>query len=273
MAPHGADIPVIDFVGYYAYPPGSVFGPYLTTKAEIVWIEEGGAAVTTDGMSHRLRPGSVLVSPEGTRTRYEWDAKRPSRHGIIALDCPSLSLGSADLPMGDVVPALLRHVVHLELTRPDDWSNQAVQAIDVALRALGVDRTPADSLLGPVVLASLDAVRERWPFQGPWPAISLDELASEAAVTPEHLCRAWTKEVGVSPVAALRFVRLHRAAFMLNRGGISVTDLGRLVGFDNPFHFSRAFKNAFGQSPRAFQDSRAPLPEVTQGLRAVMSHL
>lgn len=273
MAECGIDIPKIDFAGYFTYPPGSIFGPYITTTAELVWIEEGSALATTDGVEHQLRTGSVLMSPSATRTSYTWDARRPSRHGFVALDLPFLELRSANLPAGDVVPALLRHVVHLELVRPEGWTEDAAQAINVAVRALAVDRAPADSLLGPVVLASLEAVRERWPFQGPWPAVPLDQLAAEAAVTPEHLCRAWTKDVGTSPIAALRFVRLHRAAFLLSRGGNSVTDTARMVGFDSPFHFSRAFKKAFGRSPQAFQVARAPLPEVPTGLRAVMSHL
>jgi AraC-like DNA-binding protein len=267
------DLPEIDFAGISIYPPGSSYGPHVTTAHELVWIEEGSARVTSGDLTVQLRPGSVVVTPLGTRVRYAWDPKVTTRHGFVLFRGIPQERVNVDLPTGDVVPALLRHLVHLDVTRPDAWYEDSQQAMQVALRALAVPRTSAERVLSPVVMASLDAVRTAWPAKGPWPAVPLQELADAAVVTPEYLCRAWTRDVGMSPVAALRAVRLSRAAFLLSRSNMSVGHVATVAGYDSPFHFSRAFKAMFGVSPRAFRTERPPATEVSAGLRAVMAHL
>jgi AraC-like DNA-binding protein len=215
----------------------------------------------------------VLVLPTGSPTHYAWDPKVTTRHGYVLFQRAEQDLVAVDLPTGDVVPAMLRYLVHLDLTRPEGWYADAQRLLVAALRALDVPRASAERVLSPVVLASLDAVRSSWSDKGPWPAVPLSELAAAAAVTPEYLCRAWTKDVGLSPVAALRAVRLYRAAFLLSRSNMSVGDVATVAGFDIPFHFSRAFKGLFGASPRGFREGRVPPSEAPAGLRAVMSNL
>lgn len=269
----GPDIPVVDFAGISTYPAGSSFGPHVTTGHELVWIEEGTAQVSSGDLVVALRPGSVLVTPRGSRAHYVWDPRTTTRHGYVVFQGGDVEQQAVDLPAGDVVPALLRHVVHLQGTRPDGWRADADDALRVALRALVVPRASTERLLSPVVLASLEAVRRRWPSQGPWPAVPLPELAAAAGVTQEYLCRAWVKDVDISPVAALRSIRLFRASFLLLRSNIAIGDVSRMAGFDSPFHFSRAFKTHFGASPTAFREQRTPPTEVPAGLRAVMSRL
>jgi AraC-like DNA-binding protein len=45
--------------------------------------------------------------------------------------------------------------------------------------------------------------------------------------------------------------RLHPAAYLLHEVNLSVTEVGRAVGYDDLFHFSKLFKKAHGAAPRA----------------------
>jgi len=267
------DLPEIDFAGISIYPPRSSYGPHVTTAHELVWVEEGSARVTIDDLTVALRPGSVVVSPLGARAHYVWDPKVTTRHGFVLFRGVSQARMSVDLPTGDVVPALLRHLVHLDMTRPDGWYEDSQHALQVSLRALAVPRASAERVLSPVVMASLDAVRAVWPAKGPWHAVPLQQLADAAAVSPEYLCRAWTKDVGMSPVAALRAVRLYRAAFLLARSNLAVGQVAAVAGYESPFHFTRAFKAMFGMSPRDFRGGHETATELSAGLRAVVAHL
>jgi hypothetical protein len=161
----------------------------------VVWIEEGSAEIQSGDLRHTLRPGSVLVTPRGTGTRFGWDERAVTLHGFVAFSAPSATALCVVLPSSDVVPAMLRHLVHLDLSRPDDWRRDAEHVLAVALHAPRAAAAPA---LTDVVRASLEQVRSRWPWQGPWPAVPLDVLADAASVTPEQLCRAWTRNVGTS---------------------------------------------------------------------------
>jgi transcriptional regulator GlxA family with amidase domain len=54
---------------------------------------------------------------------------------------------------------------------------------------------------------------------------------------------------GRSPVETVRLARLDRAALLLARSNYSVKEIADFCGFSNPCHFSRRFKDAYGQSP------------------------
>jgi len=47
--------------------------------------------------------------------------------------------------------------------------------------------------------------------------------------------------------------RIRRATELLEHSGYSIAEISSRVGFDSPFYFSRRFKKATGQSPRAFR--------------------
>ena len=44
-----------------------------------------------------------------------------------------------------------------------------------------------------------------------------------------------------------------KAAGLLKLTGLSIADIGNAVGYPNQLHFSRAFKNVYGISPRQWR--------------------
>ncbi len=51
---------------------------------------------------------------------------------------------------------------------------------------------------------------------------------------------------------------MSRAAQLLLTTGLSVNEIGNVVGYANQLHFSRAFKNVYGMSPKHFRDAKRP---------------
>lgn len=45
-----------------------------------------------------------------------------------------------------------------------------------------------------------------------------------------------------------------KATELLRYTSLSVADIGNAVGYPNALHFSRAFKNRYGMSPRAWKN-------------------
>ncbi|MBQ4398783.1 MAG: helix-turn-helix transcriptional regulator [Bacteroidales bacterium] len=54
---------------------------------------------------------------------------------------------------------------------------------------------------------------------------------------------------GESPARWIREQRLRKAHEMLQSTSLSVTDIAYSLGFENPTHFSRIFKQSYGISP------------------------
>jgi AraC-like DNA-binding protein len=80
--------------------------------------------------------------------------------------------------------------------------------------------------------------------------LDLDRLAYMAATSKSTLVRAFSRELGTSPAKFLWNRRLEEARALLENKELSVNAVSELVGFMNAASFTRAFKKAFGQTPR-----------------------
>lgn len=84
--------------------------------------------------------------------------------------------------------------------------------------------------------------------------LSLNELAREAHLSPYHLARTFTDQVGMPPHAYLTQVRVNRAAQMLH-GRESIAQVASRVGFSDQSHLSRHFMRLRGVPPGAYRRS------------------
>ena len=88
--------------------------------------------------------------------------------------------------------------------------------------------------------------------------LSVEELSQELAMSRGHLYKRLTQLTGMTPVEFIRAIRLHRAARLLKRSGMTVAEVAYAVGFNNPKYFSRYFKEAYGMLPSAYRNSAKP---------------
>ena len=84
-------------------------------------------------------------------------------------------------------------------------------------------------------------------------ARSLAEVAAACGVSTAHLCRLFQRYAGISPHRLLVQLRMARAAALLLDGQRLVKEIAPLVGYEDPYHFSKVFKRVYGLSPEAFR--------------------
>jgi len=82
--------------------------------------------------------------------------------------------------------------------------------------------------------------------------ITVEGLAAYTAVSHSSLYRRFVKRFQVSPKRFLLEYRIERACVLLETTECSIQEVSVSVGFDDPFYFSRAFKEAKGISPRQY---------------------
>ena len=79
--------------------------------------------------------------------------------------------------------------------------------------------------------------------------ISLDELAYLSGRSLSSFKREFQSIYGEPPAKWIREKRLTKAYQMLQSSKLSVADVAYSLGFENPTHFSRIFKEHFGVTP------------------------
>ncbi|MBQ9636498.1 MAG: helix-turn-helix transcriptional regulator [Prevotella sp.] len=79
--------------------------------------------------------------------------------------------------------------------------------------------------------------------------ISLDELAYLSGRSLSSFKREFQDIYGEPPARWIRAKRLSKAHDMLRSSSLSVADVAYSLGFENPTHFSRIFKQQYGYAP------------------------
>ena len=84
--------------------------------------------------------------------------------------------------------------------------------------------------------------------------ISIEDVAAVCGINRSYLGRIFRTSTGHSPQEFLIQYRMTKAAELLKLTTLSIGDIGSAVGYENALHFSRAFKNVYGVSPRAWRE-------------------
>jgi AraC-like DNA-binding protein len=82
--------------------------------------------------------------------------------------------------------------------------------------------------------------------------ITVEGLADYASVSHSSLYRRFVKRFQVSPKRFLLEFRVERACALMAKNNYSIQEISASVGFDDPFYFSRVFKDVKGMSPRQY---------------------
>lgn len=85
--------------------------------------------------------------------------------------------------------------------------------------------------------------------------LSVQKLAARAFLSRGHFSGLFTREVGMSPAAYVRFIRLDKARALLRDTNIPVRQIASQCGFKNSAQFSRAFRNFYKHSPSQYRKS------------------
>lgn len=94
--------------------------------------------------------------------------------------------------------------------------------------------------------------------------LSCPEIAAEAGLSLRQLERLFRAELGASPKAHYRALRLTRAQNLLQQTTLSVAEVAASAGFPSFAHFARTYKAHFGVPPSQDrrQDPSASVPAV-----------
>lgn len=83
--------------------------------------------------------------------------------------------------------------------------------------------------------------------------ITLKELAEQAEITPEYLCKVFKKYMNLRPFEYLTKKRIQEAKTLLAQTNIPVATVGKMVGYEDKSYFGYVFKKYEKVSPTEFR--------------------
>lgn len=84
-------------------------------------------------------------------------------------------------------------------------------------------------------------------------AITLDNIAESVNLSVSFFSRKFKQETGYAPIAYFNHLRIQKACQLLHFGELRVNEVAFEVGIDDPFYFSRLFKQQMGVSPAKYR--------------------
>lgn len=82
--------------------------------------------------------------------------------------------------------------------------------------------------------------------------LGIDILGSHLCVSRRHLYRKIKVLTGSSPVEFIKVIRLRKSMELLTENAHSISEIGYMVGFNNPSYFAQSFKKLYGHPPSFF---------------------
>ncbi len=91
------------------------------------------------------------------------------------------------------------------------------------------------------VIARMETTLER--------QLSLRDFAADVQLSVSWLAHLFKRETGVSPALYRHRLQMARARLLLERTSMPVKDVVASVGLNDPSHFTRDFRRAYGVAP------------------------
>lgn len=81
----------------------------------------------------------------------------------------------------------------------------------------------------------------------------IEEIANKFYISKYHLCRLFSKNLGVSIITYLNTIKIRKACEMIKDGKESITDIAMNCGFNSSSYFCKVFRAEKGVSPSEYK--------------------
>ncbi|MDR2940145.1 MAG: response regulator [Clostridiales bacterium] len=85
-------------------------------------------------------------------------------------------------------------------------------------------------------------------------AIDLNMIANHFSFSPSYLTKIFVKHVQITPSKYIIHYRVSIAKQLLSGRSLSINTVANMVGYSDPFHFSKTFKQVTGFSPAKYRE-------------------
>jgi AraC-like DNA-binding protein len=246
----------------------------LSGQPAAIWLGvllNGEATLVTDTLSEALVPGDIAYGPTGQAAALRLESRCRLmfvRAPRVALDhrlITPVSLRVGRLEAGTGVAHILSGLLRATADGLEDLTVDQLRPVELALTeflAICLVDSGATDMLGAAAaapVAHLQRLCQTIETLLPDPDLSLRRVADEEGVSPRYVQKLFAS-ADETFSHYLRTRRLERCRTDLaspQHARLSISEICYRWGFNGSAHFSRAFRDQYGQSPREFRQSAA----------------
>jgi AraC-like DNA-binding protein len=88
--------------------------------------------------------------------------------------------------------------------------------------------------------------------------LMVDEIASYVQYSPSHYTALFKKKTGMAPLDYFIKMKIRYACQLLTKNELKVKEVAERAGYDDPYFFSKIFKQVTGKSPKEYRQVKSP---------------
>jgi AraC-like DNA-binding protein len=258
------------------------FYPHLHRhkEAQLIWIIKGEGTLIAENTMHSFKPDNIFMIAPNQSHVFKGSRQTPSNadgegiHSISVFYDPNGHLANfLQLPELSQLNTFLKEY-KCGFKLPDEYVHsvskhilklKASSNMDQMLHFLHLLRTFCRMSPKPKHLSTFskehitdgEGMRMgniyNYVLQHFRNALTLEEVAAEAHLTPQAFCRYFKKHTGVTFVTFLNEMRINQACKRLTAGEYdSIATVAYNCGFNSITNFNRVFKSVAGASPKEY---------------------
>ena len=218
---------------------------------------KGRCSLEIEGDQYELKKGSLGGFSPGTPHHYRCDKNDPVEHIFIAFSGSEASIlfEKSSLSKDNVIPlarpSYSLFLAESILNKGLEKTESSHQLCCVYLKALFLEQGSNLVLSGHSDALAMDRFWKcrKYIDENYSSILSVAGVASACSIDIRYMSRLFKKYGNITPHKYIMQLKLSEAANRLLTTSLSVSEIGYLVGFEDPYHFSRNFKNLYSLSP------------------------
>lgn len=256
--------------GYEKCRPLHSYGPYIRNHYLFHYVISGKGTLLTDDSSnhsreHQIGPGSGFLIEPGKINTYFADREEPWEYawiefgGLRAKELLESAGLSSESPVftpnsNEAGETLKERLLYLANHNQESSLHQIgylYLIMDAILSGSSHKRKIQGGKLSEFYTKEAVAFIEQ-NYALP---ITVEDMANRCNLDRSYFGKIFKDTLGQSPQEFLISYRMNKAAEFLKLTDLSIHDISVQTGYPNQLHFSRAFKNVYGLSPRAYRQT------------------
>ncbi|MEI7730645.1 MAG: AraC family transcriptional regulator [Verrucomicrobiota bacterium] len=237
--------------------------PKGTDQAIFIYCVKGGGWCQLGGARHTVRAGDLLVIPShqphsyGANTTNPWtihyvhalgsNVREYLRELGVSVKNPVTHLGmdmQLALLFNEVAQTLERGLAYLDLLQASHTLGHLLALLIRHRYAYHPDAADGLQKVAQCIVYMSEHLDQ---------PLKVSRLAALSNLSTPHFTVLFKQQTGSAPRDYLHLLRIHRACQLLHGTTLNMKDIAAQLGYQDPFHFSKRFKQFQGVSPSEYR--------------------
>ena len=242
--------------------PGYSWGPALRDHYIIHYILDGKGTYTVNNHTYELTKGQGFLICPNTRIFYQADSQNPWSYGWVGFHGVKAKsyLDMAGISEKNPVFAYdkddsLNKILQMMINTKNLYKSKEIVLLGYLYQFLGMlieNAPPSCAKPEPSyqnhIKKALEFIAMNYSQK-----IEISDISSYIGLDRSYLYSLFVKHLNISPKDYLIRFRMQKATELIRNNNLTIGEVSRSVGYDDPLLFSKMFKKIYGQSPSQYR--------------------